>query len=572
MNSEYDSIKPASAELERLRRKIAELKLIEDEHAKADEALLEREEKFRTLIENVNFGIYRNTGGPHGRFLQSNPALARMFGYDSVEEFMKVTVSDLYQNPEERKIFIEEAERNGFLKEKEICLKRKDGTQFVGSCTSKVQYDEDGNIKWIDGVVQDITERKQAEEKLEKSSYYEHTISSVLKIALEPLALEEKLIRILDLILAIPFLSLQTKGCIYLVEDYPEVLVMKAQRGFAEDELSECSRLPFGSNLCGKAALTCKTIYSGSVPGNYGKHRDSSPHGQYCVPISSGSEVYGILSIILKEGHKRDAQEEKFLTSITNMVAGIIERRKAEMEKERLQQQLIQSEKLSALGRMTSNVAHEIRNPITVLGGLAKRLGRTLTGGSREKEYADIIVSEAARLEKILSSVLSFTSEERIHKKLHSINEIINESLRVMEALYKEKQIRIEKSFDGTLQVTIDKDRVREVVDNLISNAAEAIQDGGEIIIDTGREYVKGIEYVTVKVTDTGKGLSREELNNIFEPFFTTKAVGTGDGIGLGLSICKKIMDEHGGFIKVKSAVGEGSTFTLYFPVEIIGS
>ncbi len=558
---------PSVNDHEGLCRRIAELEASEAIHKKADEDLLASEEKYRSLVENVNFGIYRNTGGPHGRFLQANPAIARIFGYDSVEEFMKVPVWDLYQNPEERMKFIDEAMRNGFLKDKEIRLKKKDGTPIIGACTSKVQYDEDGSIKWIDGVIEDVTERKQAEESIRKSSYYEHTISSVLKVALEPVSLEDQLDRILGLIISIPFLSSQARGSIYLIEDDPGVLVMKAWRGLDTKALCDCSRIPFGSNLCGRAAMKCEVMFSDSVKDLSAGHSDNIPHGQYCVPIASGDHVYGVFSLILQEGHQRDEQEEKFLISIANTLTGIIEHKKTEMEKDKLQGQLVQSEKLSALGRMSASVAHEIRNPLTVLGGLARRLAKKIPEGSKDREYAEIIFSEANRLEKILRNVLSFTREESIHKEDCNINEIIHESLRVMEALYKERPIAIERSFMEAVKIPVDRERVREVIDSLISNALEAILEGGWIEVSTSRETVEGVDYIRVEIVDSGKGIAKDELSVIFEPFFTTKAVGTGSGIGLGLPICKKIMDEHNGFIEVESVVGIGSTFTLKFPV-----
>ncbi len=415
-------------------------------------------------------------------------------------------------------------------------------------------------------VIKDITERKQADERIKKSSYYEHTISSVLKVALEPVSLEEQLSRILDLILSIPFLSLQVRGSIYLIEDDPGVLVIKAHRGFDSEELCGCSHVPFGSSLCGQAAMTCKVMFSDSVSDHTAGLMDKTSHGQYCVPIAALGQVYGVLNLTLKEGHKKDEQEEKFLTSIANTLAVVIEHKKTEMEKDALQSQLIQSEKMSALGRMSANVAHEIRNPLTVLGGLARRLGKKMPEGSREREYAEIIFSEVTRLEKILRSVLSFTREESIHKELCNINEIIHESLRVMEALYKDRPITIEKSFIEAIKIPLDRERVREVIDSLISNALEAIQDGGWIEVSTGRETVKGVSYITVIIADSGKGISKDETSIIFEPFYTTKAVGTGSGIGLGLPICKKIMEEHRGLIEVESVVGIGSTFSLFFP------
>lgn len=123
-------------------------------------------ERYRSIIENVNIGVYRNTGGPLGTFLEANPAIARMFGYDSVEEFKKVHTADLYQNPAERAQFVEQALRDGFVKDKELRLRKKDGTPIWGSCTARVQYDEKGEIRWLDGVIEDITERKRAEEEI----------------------------------------------------------------------------------------------------------------------------------------------------------------------------------------------------------------------------------------------------------------------------------------------------------------------------------------------------------------------------------------------------------------------
>lgn len=549
------------------------VKLLEQERDKsldAERALCQSEESYRTLVENLNVGIYRNTGGSHGRFLQANPSIVKMFGYDSVEEFMKVKVSDLYQNPDERKLFIEELLKEGSVMDKELRLKRKDGIPIWGECSAKIQYDQGGAIKWIDGIIEDISERKRAEEKAQKSYYFERTINAVLEIALEPISLEEQLDRILSLVLEIPFLSLQSKGCVYLAAEDTAELEIKAQSGL-DDEIERDSPLISGGRcLCGQAAASKDVVYAGSASEPQEECFECvSPQGQYCIPVKSRDRVHGIINLIIKEGHKRDKQEEEFLVSIANTLAGIIEHKKTEEEKETLQQQLMQSEKLSALGRMTANVAHEIRNPLTALGGLAKRLGKKIPEGTKEKEYTKVIVSEADRLERILNSVLSFTKERSLHKEHHNINEIIDEAIHVYTALYEELPIHIEKEFEDVPQIFIDKEQVREVIDNLLANAGEAMQVGGKIRIVSGRKEIEGNQYVTVKVSDTGQGINEEELGRIFEPFFTSKAVGKGRGIGLGLAISKKIIAEHGGHINVESKVGKGSTFSLFFPLAI---
>ncbi len=132
-------------------------------------ALQESEERYRTLVENVNIGVYRVTAGAPGRFVQVNPAIVKMFGYESIDEFMRVPVAQTYQDPEKMLKFGRKIERFGVVKDEELRLQRKDGTPIWASATARAQYDADGRIKWIDGVIEDISERKQAEEALCKA-------------------------------------------------------------------------------------------------------------------------------------------------------------------------------------------------------------------------------------------------------------------------------------------------------------------------------------------------------------------------------------------------------------------
>ena len=130
------------------------------------DGLRRSEEKYHTLVDNVKTGVYRNN--VEGRFIQINPAIAEIFGYDSVEEFMGITVADLYQNPEDRNNFTKEVQEKGFVKNYELALKKKDGAPIWCSITATAQRDEQGEIKWFDGVVEDITQRKRAEEERER--------------------------------------------------------------------------------------------------------------------------------------------------------------------------------------------------------------------------------------------------------------------------------------------------------------------------------------------------------------------------------------------------------------------
>lgn len=132
-------------------------------------ALRESEEKYRTLAENLNVGIYRNTAGPKGKFIEANPAIVKMFGYKNKKDLLAVNVADLYQNPEDRRKFNRKMLRDGFVKNEELCLKKKDGAPFTASVSAVVAKDENGKIQYYDGVIEDITERKRGEAALRES-------------------------------------------------------------------------------------------------------------------------------------------------------------------------------------------------------------------------------------------------------------------------------------------------------------------------------------------------------------------------------------------------------------------
>jgi signal transduction histidine kinase len=232
--------------------------------------------------------------------------------------------------------------------------------------------------------------------------------------------------------------------------------------------------------------------------------------------------------------------------------------------KKEYQRKIIEYEKLSALGRLTANVAHEIRNPITVIGGFAEKLKKRMPQDTREREFLDLISIEAKRLEDILREVLLFSSKPFFRKEQHDINKVIIESLDIYKDIFKKANITIRMKFNDVTQIYIDKRQVMEGINNIISNAIDAMPNGGMLTVSTHDKVFRRKNYVTVRITDTGYGISEENLFLIFEPFFSTKV--TKKETGLGLPITKKIVEGHGGFMRICSKVGKGSSFTLYFP------
>jgi len=234
-------------------------------------------------------------------------------------------------------------------------------------------------------------------------------------------------------------------------------------------------------------------------------------------------------------------------------------------ELKRSQDKLIQAEKLASLGRLTADVAHEIRNPLTAVGGFARRLNKIATG-PKEKEYAGIMLAEVDRLEKILRDVLTFSRDGRSYLEKNDLRDVVQDALKIYEDLFVEQSIEAEVRIEeGILPVLMDRDQVRQALRNLVNNAIDAMPKGGALTVTAGREEHNDVSYMFLRVSDTGPGIAAEDLPLIFEPFFSTKT--SVHGTGLGLSITRKIMEEHGGFIRAENIAG-GSAFTLYFPFQ----
>jgi len=170
MVANHDSKESRLSRLDSLRQRANELEARRAGRQVGEDGLYQGDDNYRTLVNNLDVGIYRNTGGPQGRFLRANPAMADLFGYDSVEEFLDARVADLYANPKERELFIEELLQNGVVRNKALLLRRKDGSQFWGSLTSTAAFGADGSLTWIDGMIQDVSERRKAEEELRQSN------------------------------------------------------------------------------------------------------------------------------------------------------------------------------------------------------------------------------------------------------------------------------------------------------------------------------------------------------------------------------------------------------------------
>ncbi|MBF0521237.1 MAG: PAS domain S-box protein, partial [Nitrospirae bacterium] len=214
-----------------------------------------------------------------------------------------------------------------------------------------------------------------------------------------------------------------------------------------------------------------------------------------------------------------------------------------------LREQLASIEKVAALGEMSARVAHEIRNPLSSIGGFARRLETKLD--EPLKDYAHIIVNEVGRLEALLRQTLSFVRENKIANEKVDINALLHSVVSKTEWPVNRKITIEERYFQKNLEIIGNPGSLKEAVFNIIDNAKQAVAGGGRISVCTKREQ----NMACIEIEDTGAGITSEELKHLFDPFYTTKTTGA----GLGLTIAQKIIEEHKGTIEVNSLVGVGT-------------
>lgn len=223
-----------------------------------------------------------------------------------------------------------------------------------------------------------------------------------------------------------------------------------------------------------------------------------------------------------------------------------------------LELQQERNQRLIAMGEMAAKIVHEIRNPLCSIELFSSMLEKEIREPSL-KELAKGISVGISNLNNILTNMLFFARPHRPSMKRANLRLIIEESIRMLSALIDTRNVTLEKALLD-VEIPCDPELLKQVVMNLVVNALQAMPEGGSLKIRGGPADSGAI----VEITDTGRGIKRDLLEKIFDPFFTTKERGT----GLGLTIASKIMQSHGGFIKVKSEEGRGSTFSLHFPLE----
>jgi two-component system NtrC family sensor kinase len=493
------------------------------ERKKFEKELKESEEKFRNLFERVRHGLFISTR--EGRFLDCNQAMLEMAGYENKEEFLKIDIAKgLYVNSEDRKKFQRLIEKQGFVKDLEVEFRKKNGEKITVLLTAHAKGDEKGRIIGYEGLNIDISERKRMEKELKEANEF---LMNLIEDSVDGIIVTNM------------------KGDILIFNRGAENIL-----GYKTEE------------VVGK--MNIRSVYPPGVAKEVMEKLKSPDYGGVgkltSFPIAhrrkDGELIEGDLSASIIYG-----EEGKEIASI-GIFKDLRERLRIERELREMQQALLQSEKLAAMGRLTSQIAHELNNPIYGIMNTLELLKTEVPPESKRRRILELSLSETQRLAEMLRNMLSFSKPEEEKRKPIKINELVEGILLMMERQMRESNIKVEIYFDeGIPEVMASTNQMRQVMLNLIKNAKEAMPKGGTLTVRTTREDNK----VLIHIQDTGAGIPEEIRDKIFEAFFTTKQKVK--GVGLGLSVCYGIIKDHGGEIKVESEVDKGTSFKIHLPI-----
>jgi len=504
------------------------------ERKKMEEKLRESEEKFRGMAERSFDAIA--IVNLEGNITYASPSVGKVLGYPQNEvvgkSFLEYFSPDTLSNASQ---LFTDLMQGKSLEGLQLGLPRKDGTIATVEINA-APIIMNGKVTGIQAVFRDITERKKMEERLRES---EERLRSLIEYAPDAIYIND------------------LNGKILEGNRQAEILT-----GYEKEELIGKSILEAGllpEKYVPKAIEAVQKNLSGQRTGP----------DEFELMRKDGSRVFVEISTIpIKIGQRieilgiaRDITErkqmQKKLEEYSQHLEALVEQRTRQLKE--AQEKLIKSERLAAIGEVAAMVGHDLRNPLTGIKGATYYLKTKLYSKMDEKtrEMLELIEADIEYANKIITDLLEYSRE--VHLELTETNPktIITETLHLIKV---PKNIQIINRTRKEPKIRIDIEKMARVFHNLVINAIDAMPNGGKLTI-TSRKTKDAVEFI---FKDTGIGMTKETMEKIFTPFFTTKA----KGMGLGLPICKRIIEAHGGKITVESAVGEGTTFILTLPIK----
>ncbi len=473
----------------------------------------EKERRFTELFETLQEGVYFST--PEGKLLDANPALIQMLGCNSRDELLALDPIALNVDTVQGAVLGRNPDDRGSERSRELTLRRKDGTTGIFLDRSRAVWDGAGKIIRYQGTLVDVTERRKMEKALRQQEEFQR----------------------------------------YLLESFPDLILvidLEGRYSFVSSRIRDLlGRAP--AELSGKKVDDAEQEQS---PEFLALYHD----------VSSGEKKFGFCEFGARhrDGSWRTMRANASpLFDAEGKSSGVIVSVRDITVEKKLEQQIIQSERLAAMGQMIGGFAHELNNPLTSIMGVAELLQDGEKEESRRKHLV-MLQQQGRRAADIVQNLMYFSRPPAPGKGPINLNELVQRTLHLHAYSLRKSNIAVDFLPEPSLPtVTGDSHQLMQVFLNLILNAEQAMRearDRGTLRI----RLEKGDKAVAVTFQDDGPGIAAEVLPNIFDPFYTTKRPGR--GTGLGLSICKAILREHGGEIEASSGPGGGAVFKITLP------
>ncbi|OPX95476.1 MAG: Sporulation kinase E [Syntrophorhabdus sp. PtaB.Bin006] len=498
----------------------------------ARETLKQAEEKYRSIFENAVEGMFQTTR--QGQFIVANPALAKMLGYESPDEFV-AALSDigqqLYVEPARRSEFLEIQERVGSVIGFECELYKKDRSRILVLINSRAVRDNDDVTQYYEGSVEDVTERRKAADALNRLNEFNKVIINNAPVAI---------------------FTLDEHGVFTSVN--PALASLSDLGPRAEEKL-------IGFNWL-KNPYTIKCGLAGYIKRGLAGEAFQLWDFPF-VSYRGDRNLYMDFKGVPLRGE--DGNIEGLLCIIEETT-----------DRVRTRAKLMQEAKMAAIGRLAAGIAHELNNPLATLVAYAELASQALEPLEEDREqqpsveelrnYLGIVEEQAFRCKNVITDILSLPRKDGLEPTVVDVNRLLDS---VIELANIEKSgITIAREFDTALpHVKGDISALRQVFVNLISNGIDAVEGtlGPTLWI---RTRIEGRQ-VGIEIEDNGVGIPDSIVDKIFEPFYTTKE--SKKGIGLGLSLCSELIDSMSGTIRVESKPRYGTTFIVTLPIDDTG-
>jgi PAS domain S-box-containing protein len=530
------------------------------------------EERYTSMFNHMHEGVFVST--PEGKILDCNEAFVSMLGYDSKEDVYKLDVAQsVYVDMEDRNKFLSEIAREGFVRNFEILLRRKDGRKIHVIESSVATRTPNGKIERYQGVVLDVTEMKRAEDEIRRRNRELYVLNNIAVTFNQSFDLDE----ILQLIMLqmVELFSTDT-AAVYLFDEETSALTQKSSYGHRSSWAGESESVVLPAEF----VATVKANHAEIIDQ---EHLQRLPRvlqraveledlrSWLWVVLWRKEKILGVLATSSRASREFTRSEQGVMIAVGRQLATTIEKvqlynetKQAYEDLRRTQEQLLQSEKMSAMGQLISGVAHELNNPLTAILGYTQLLESEKLE-PRVEEFIQKLRKQALRTQRIVQNLLSFARQHKPRRVHVDLRSVLEDAIALRDYDMKVNNIVVERNFEPVLpSVVADPHQLEQVYLNIINNAADAMMDGGRggrlrvnIVTDHGS--------IVTSFHDSGPGIF--DPKHVFDPFYTTK--GVGKGTGLGLSICYGIVKEHGGEISAQNHPSGGALLQVRLPVAV---